>query len=180
MTALNVALLLALLPAAAGFDLGTRAAEDCALARFLAQHEPAPRRVVALRHMVGTTRGGTMSGWVDACTVLEGDELRYWIVAEGGSSAVRKHALVGELDSERAARRRGDPARAALSPDNYEFTSGEEVNGTTRVKIVPRRKEAMLVDGTAVLDAATGDLLSVEGRLAKSPSFWTRHPQGTA
>ena len=36
-----------------------------------------------------------------------------------------------------------------------------------------RRLEAALVDGT-ILVTADGDLVRVQGRLAKSPSFWTR------
>jgi hypothetical protein len=36
----------------------------------------------------------------------------------------------------------------------------------------------MLIDGRMVLSAA-GDLLRVEGRLAKNPSFWTSHVQVT-
>jgi hypothetical protein len=32
----------------------------------------------------------------------------------------------------------------------------------------------MLVHGTALVTADSGDLRLVEGRLAKSPSFWTR------
>jgi len=36
------------------------------------------------------------------------------------------------------------------------------------------RRDAALVDGTIFVTAAGADLVRVEGRLAKSPSFWTR------
>jgi hypothetical protein len=38
---------------------------------------------------------------------------------------------------------------------------------------VPLRADTLLVNGTVTIEAGTGDLLSVEGRLAKNPSFWT-------
>jgi hypothetical protein len=40
------------------------------------------------------------------------------------------------------------------------------------VQIKPRRQDAVLVEGHAVLNDV-GDLLRVEGKLAKNPSFWT-------
>jgi hypothetical protein len=42
-----------------------------------------------------------------------------------------------------------------------------------KLQIVPLRADTLLVNGTLTIEAGTGDLLSVEGRLAKSPSFWT-------
>lgn len=58
--------------------------------RFLARNEPPLTQAIALRHLVATTRGGSMTGWIDACTALDAGELRYWIIDEGGSGAVRK------------------------------------------------------------------------------------------
>jgi hypothetical protein len=40
------------------------------------------------------------------------------------------------------------------------------------VKVKPKRQDELLIDGSIVLNAESGDLLRVEGRLAKSPSFW--------
>ena len=37
----------------------------------------------------------------------------------------------------------------------------------------PKRKDVMLVEGRMVLNANSGDLLRVEGKLSKNPSFWT-------
>src|SRR4051812_1140677 len=116
-----------------------------------------------------------MTAWLDACTYIDGSEMRYRILGEGGSGAVRKRALVAALDGEKKARRDGDPAKASLALANYEFTAEPSAAGRTRVRLKPRRKDGMLVDGAMLLASDTGDLLSVEGRLVKAPSFWTHN-----
>jgi len=40
--------------------------------------------------------------------------------------------------------------------------------------VKPRRKDIVLVDGSIFLNPDDGDLVKVEGRLAKTPSMWTR------
>lgn len=115
-----------------------------------------------------------MTGWVEACTFLDGNRMRYEIVAQGGSGAVRKRALVAALDGEVNARRDGHTERAALIPGNYEFVADSATDDMVHVTLKPRRNDAMLIEGTMTLERATGDLLRVEGRLIKPPSFWTR------
>ena len=149
------------------------AGRAAAISRFLSRIEPTLTSAVALRHLVATTRGGAMSGWIDACTMLEGDQLRYWIVAEGGSGAVRKRALIAALDGEVRARRES-LSRAALDPANYEFAPEVVDAGIARVGLTPRRKDAMLIEGAIFLSREDGELLRLEGRLVKPPSFWTR------
>src|SRR5262245_56507977 len=114
-----------------------------------------------------------MTGWMDACTVLEGEELRYWIVAEGGSGAVRKRALVAALEGEAKARK-DRSLRAALDQSNYEFAPEIADNGLLRVGLTPRRKETMLIEGAMFLSPEDADLVRLEGRLVKPPSFWPR------
>src|SRR5262249_26761637 len=115
-----------------------------AVNRFLARVEPVLTHAVALRHLVATTRGGTMRGWMDACTVLDNGQLSYWIVAEGGSGTVRKRALVAALDGEVKARK--EPvSRAALDPSNYEFAPEVAEDGLLRIGLTPRRKDTMLI-----------------------------------
>lgn len=145
-----------------------------AVERFLTAVETPLSGAVTRRRLVATTRSGSMSGWLDACTYTDGGAMRYRIVAQGGSASVRRRALIAALDGEVKARRDGDPARAALSPRNYEFGPEPTDAGTVRVRLTPRRKDSMLIDGSMLLASDTGDLLSVEGRLIKAPSFWTR------
>ena len=144
-----------------------------AASRFLARNEPPITQAIALRHLVATTRGGSMSGWVDACTALDGGEMRYWIIGEGGSGAVRKRALIAALDGEINARKE-NVTRAALDSSNYEFAPEIAEDGLLRVGLTPRRKETMLIEGAMFLSPEDADLVRLEGRLVKPPSFWTR------
>jgi len=67
----------------------------------------------------------------------------------------------------------GNTAKGDLTDANYDFNeAGRDVDGARVVEMKPKRKDVLLVDGHAVLDDR-GDLLRVEGRLAKNPSFWT-------
>ena len=114
-----------------------------------------------------------MRGWIDACASVHGSEMRYSVIREGGSGAVRKRALIAALDGEVKANR-GDTGRANLHPDNYEFTPGEAADGLQRVALSPRRSDAMLIRGSMYLASEDGELVRIEGALVKAPSFWTR------
>src|SRR5205085_11041271 len=66
-----------------------------------------------------------------------------------------------------------DPSRAALAALNYELkepTAREP--GVVRLVAKPRRKEVSLVEGFVFVTGDDADLVRVEGRLAKNPSFW--------
>ncbi len=43
-----------------------------------------------------------------------------------------------------------------------------------KMQLTPRRRDSRLVLGSALLTAKSGNLVRVEGRLSKSPSFWVR------
>jgi hypothetical protein len=100
--------------------------------------------------------------------------LRYRILEEGGSGRIRG-ALKGILDGEREATMPGASRKASLTRDNYEFAIADaQEDGLVALRMTPRRRDAALVEGTLFVTAAEADLVRVEGRLAKSPSFWTR------
>ena len=110
-------------------------------------------------------------GWMDAWTEFDSGGFRYQIVAERGSDTVRNKVLRALLHREQELIANGDFGRGDLTPDNYEFgaeTAGPEVR---YIAITPKRKDAMLIDGRMVV-SADGELLRVEGLLAKNPSFW--------
>lgn len=111
-------------------------------------------------------------GWMDAWTELDSEGFRYQIVAERGSDTVRNRVLRTLLKREQELIANGDYGRGELSPENYEFGAETSGPGVRYIAIKPRRKDAMLIDGRMVL-SPDGDLLRVEGLLAKNPSFWT-------
>jgi hypothetical protein len=68
---------------------------------------------------------------------------------------------------------KGDSGKGDLTAANYEFAEGgRDADGARVVQIKPRRSDVLLVDGRAVLNER-GELVRVEGKLAKNPSFWT-------
>ena len=144
------------------------------IARFLAEKTAPLASAVTFRHLEATARGGSLKGWIDACTTLDGSRMDYRIVGQGGSGAVRKRALIAALDGEVKARQTGETGRASLHPDNYEFARAETSDGLLRIDLTPRRKDSMLVRGAMYLAAGDADLVRVEGTLVKAPSFWTR------
>jgi hypothetical protein len=111
--------------------------------------------------------------WVDAWTEFDGRSFSYQIVSERGSDYMRNKVLKRLLERERELVAEG-PARAALTEQNYEFSEPDaQPDGVRYVNMKPRRKDVVLVDGRMVLDENGGELLRIEGRLAKNPSFWT-------
>jgi hypothetical protein len=115
------------------------------------------------------------SGWMEALTEFDpATGMRYRILGEDGAARVRG-ALKRVLDGEREATSPAKSGRAALTVANYEFECGPaDENGLVAIRVKPRRQDSALVDGTIFVNTEDAGLVRVEGRLAKSPSFWTR------
>ena len=127
----------------------------------------------AFRRMHASTDKGKHEAWLDAWTELKDGRFTYEIVSERGSETVRGKVLRSMLQREQELVNSGNTAKGDLTAANYEFTeAGRDADGTRVVQIKPKRNDVLLVDGRAVLDDG-GDLLRVEGKLAKNPSFWT-------
>jgi hypothetical protein len=126
----------------------------------------------AFRRMHAKSEKFSHEGWLDAWTEMDERGFRYQIVDERGSEYIRNKVLRAVLKREQELVAEG-PARAALTEDNYEFSDVEAADGVSYVQIKPKRKDIVLVDGRMVLTPDGSDLLRVEGRLAKNPSFWT-------
>lgn len=126
----------------------------------------------AMRRMHAMSERFNHEGWMDAWTELDSGGFRYQIVAERGSDKVRNKVLRTLLKREQEMIATGDFGRGDLTPDNYEFGPETTGPGERYIPIKPRRKDVMLIDGRMVL-GADGDLLRVEGMVAKNPSFWT-------
>ncbi|HJR57777.1 MAG TPA: hypothetical protein VJ813_00190 [Vicinamibacterales bacterium] len=109
---------------------------------------------------------------MDAWTEFDAGGFRYQIVAERGSDTVRNKVLRALLKREQEMIAKGDFGRGELTPENYEFGAETSGPGVRYVLITPKRKDVMLIDGRMVL-SSEGELLRVEGLLAKNPSFWT-------
>jgi hypothetical protein len=128
----------------------------------------------ALRRMYARCERLGQEGWLDVWTELDGRTFRYEIVSERGSDRVRSKVLKPILEREQELIAAGEVARSALTAENYVFEHpAVQETGSRYVLLKPKRKDVLLVDGRMVLSADGTDLLRVEGRLAKNPSFWT-------
>jgi hypothetical protein len=127
----------------------------------------------ALRQMHAATDTGKHEAWLEAWTELKDGHFSYEIVSERGSETVRGKVLRSILKREEELVNSGNTEKGDITDANYDFTeAGRDEAGSRVVQMKPKRSDVLLVDGRAVLDAG-GDLLRVEGRLSKNPSFWT-------
>lgn len=128
----------------------------------------------AFRRMHAKSERFDQEGWLDAWTEFDGSGFRYEIVSERGSEHVRNKVLKAVLKREQEIASTGEGARAALTSANYEFVEPDVQNDGVKVVLLkPRRKDTLLVDGRMVMSPDGRELLRVEGKLAKNPSFWT-------
>jgi hypothetical protein len=141
-----------------------------ALRQFLAGARPA-HQYRASRRLEAT--GSGRGAWLDVQTEFSASTgLQYQVTGEGGSGYIRSRVLRSLLEEEQRLVARNGGSGVALAPDNYQFTP-EVINeeGLAVVRIQPLRKAHSLLDGRMFL-TLDGELLRVEGRLAKNPSFW--------
>jgi hypothetical protein len=146
------------------------------LQRFLSLSDPSPISYRALRHLEARNEKFDMSAWMDVWTEIDASGFRYRIVGEEGSDYIRSRVFRETLETERKMWATGAPSAASVTPANYIFEDrGALADGLATLGIKPRRKDMLLVDGSIFLRPGDGELLRMEGDLAKPPSFWTRH-----
>ena len=125
----------------------------------------------AIRVLVARSTKLNRIGWLEASTTFRpGVGLTYTVLREGGDKRIRTRVLRQVLDTEVKMSTAPQSSRIAFSDDNYRIVG--DADGRT-LRLAARRKETALIDGTVQLDSR-GRLQQVEGRLAKSPSFWVR------
>jgi hypothetical protein len=145
------------------------------LQRFFALPDPAPEQVRALRHLEARNEHFDSTAWMDIWTELDRSGFRYQVIDEGGSEYIRDHVFRATLKSESEVRASGGMERASFTPDNYVFADGGvQADGTQSVLVKPRKKDVLFVEGSIFLSPDDGDLVRLEGRMSKAPSFWTR------
>ena len=145
------------------------------LQRFLALSDPSPTSYRALRHLEARNDKFDMSAWMDVWTEIDASGFKYRIVAEEGSDSIRSRVFRETLETERRMWASAAPDAGSATPANYIFDDrGALADGLAALTIKPRRRDMLLVDGAIFLRPEDGELLKMEGDLAKPPSFWTR------
>jgi hypothetical protein len=150
--------------------------ENVAVERFLAEIEKPPVAYHARRRLQASSARLNESAWMEAATEYDpAAGFRYSVVAQGGSDRIVKRVLRNVLEAERERSVLAEWRKGNLSRANYVFDfGGHAESGMLRMRLTPRRADSRLVSGSALLTAHSGDLVRVEGRLSKSPSFWVR------
>ena len=149
------------------------------LQRFLSGEETSRIEYRALRHLDAHNDKFDKSGWMDVWTSVDrAGVFRFSVAAEGGSPYIRDHVMLPALETEQRMLSQYGTERIALTRDNYIFEEqGADDGGLVTFGVKPRRKDALLVDGSVFLRPEDGELVRLEGQLVKPPSFWTRHVQ---
>jgi hypothetical protein len=144
--------------------------------RFLSRTDEPLTRYRALRRLEAHNPRFKQHGWIEAWTELTPDRrFTYQIVREGGSDYIRDKVLRKVLENEEKLFATHDASRSAVTAENYELRGAEAAEpGYVRLLVKPRRKEVSLIDGAVVVTQQEADLVRVEGRLARNPSFWTK------
>ena len=113
-----------------------------------------------------------MDAWTE---VDHAGGFRYQIVAEGGSGYIRSRVLRAALAGEQKMWMSGDSAKAALTRDNYIFEErAPHADALATLGVTPLRNDVLLVNGSVFVNPDDADLVRVEGKLSRTPSFWTR------
>ena len=143
--------------------------------RVVAQTTRSGIAVRATREMRAGTLSGKHEGWMSVETTVSATGAFKWtILEEGGSERTRNKVFRALLESEGETCRAGAADDAALTPANYEFTPLPQTReGQVQIRLTPRRKDSKLIDGTLTV-SSDGYPILLEGRLAKSPSFWVK------
>src|SRR4051812_18629756 len=154
----------------------TQSTRPTVVQRFLARAEEPPVEYRALRRLEAQNPKFKQRAWMIAWTEYDHVHgFRYQIVDEGGSGYIRSKVLRAALDGEQKIWADREPQKASFNHENYLFDDGAVApDGLASVGVKPKRKDVLLVEGEIFVQPSDGELARIEGRLSKTPSFWTR------
>ena len=143
--------------------------------RVMAQTTRSGVGIRSTRELRAGTLSGNHKGWMTVETALTPAGAFSWkVIDEGGSSRTRNKVFRALMETEAESWRGGERDAAALTLDNYEFTPLPASRaGEIQIRVHPKRAEPKLIDGVLTV-SAEGYPLRLEGKLAKSPSFWVK------
>jgi hypothetical protein len=128
----------------------------------------------ATRRLEAQRVGSSDRAWLLVTTLVDRREgLTYRVVAQGGPGMLRKK-LVEVLEQERRAYASEEKRRAFITGANYDFAVHDTGASEVEVQLIPKRRDGWLLEGAASLRRDDGDVVRIQGRLVKPPSFWLR------
>jgi hypothetical protein len=109
--------------------------------------------------------------------VVPPHERDYKIIESKGSD--RGENVVRKILDHEASAEKSNPSPTAVIHENYDFTllGREKFEGVNCyvLGLKPKRQEPSLVEGRAWVDPTTFAVRKIEGKMAKSPSWWVRN-----
>lgn len=150
------------------------ASADALIERVVAQTTRTGISARAFRELRAGTTTGKHQGWMEVETVMNPSTGLTWrVLEEGGSERTRNKVLREVLQAEAATQRNGADT-SALTMENYLFEPMTlQSGGPLKIRLTPRRRDDKMIDGVLTV-SADGYPIRLEGKLAKSPSFWVR------
>lgn len=121
--------------------------------------------------------GGKEAAMEVLATYTAPNQHSFSVVSQSGSKLLLNRVLLKLLDSEKEAFQ--DHKQVELTPQNYNFSLvGTEAIATGNtcyvLAVKPRKENKFLYSGKIWVDARDFAVIRMQGRPAKSPSFWVR------
>ncbi len=167
---LAVALLLVSAPTLGGHDDAV-SPPAASVSLFLARPNVPLVSYRARRHLEANNPRFKKHAWLDCVTRLDESGFSYEVTASDGSPYILRKVLFAALDAERDLIH--ERPSAGFVDANYEMTDDGADGEWLRIKLHPRRRDTLLLDGWLLVSPSDGALVEARGRLAKAPSFWT-------
>jgi hypothetical protein len=149
--------------------------DDQLIQRIVAETSRSDVTLKAVRELRAGTLSGKHQGWMDVETTVDPSTGFNWkVIGEGGSERTRTKVFREMMNAESEAVQRGAGDAAALTLANYTFHRRPTSHaGRLEIGLEPRRQDPRLIVGTLTV-TEDGAPVRLEGRLAKSPSFWVK------
>ena len=141
--------------------------------RFLSRPDEPIAQYRATRHLEASNDRFKKEATLDVVTELSpSGEFTYKEISATGSEYILNKVLRPVIQIEKTTTD-GDPSKYALTESNYSVLGSDLAEpGIVKLLVKPRRKDANLIDGALFVTSEDSDLVRVEGRLVKNPSFW--------
>ena len=145
------------------------------LHRFLTRADEPLVEYRGTRRLEGHNTRMNLDGWMEVATELGVDGFHYRVLGEGGSEMIRRRVFHSMLENEERVFATGDAGNSSFTASNYELTlAPSDEAGLVKLFAHPKRRDVTLIEGAVFVTDSDADLVRVEGRLAKNPSFWTK------
>jgi hypothetical protein len=132
----------------------------------------------ARRYVLENSRHHKRAEMLVTVECLEDGSKQFQTLSATGWGAARSHVFPKLLEGEREASLPGARERSRITPENYSFemVGREDVNQrpTYVFAIVPRAQNKYLMNAKIWVDLADYAIVRIEGKPAKSPSFWIK------